>query len=186
MSSGASGDAMIAARGGDSGVRGKQRSRQFSKAFNFPIPDHLHPNLPSTSLRTPVQASAAISAKKALVIAVQLLYSLRRNYTTLLLHMQRRPSDFTSRRRIWHDAMRRTTGNHTGTTTPSTRQSSVRLKVEIRPGWHLRQRPAWCGEPRNRPRETSFVFPIRPLNPALIAPRLAGLSLPHLSRIPPL
>lgn len=118
MSSGASGDAMIAARGGDSGVRGKQRSRQFSKAFNFPIPDHLHPNLPSTSLRTPVQASAAISAKKALVIAVQLLYSLRRNYTTLLLHMQRRPSDFTSRRRIWHDAMRRTTGNHTGTTTP--------------------------------------------------------------------
>lgn len=69
---------------------------------------------------------------------------------------------------------------------PSTRQSSVRLKVEIRPGWHLRQRPAWCGEPRNRPRETSFVFPIRPLNPALIAPRLAGLSLPHLSRIPPL
>jgi hypothetical protein len=36
-----------------------------------------------------------------------------------------------------------------------TRLSSVRFSVEVSPGldWHLRERPAWCGEPRNSPRE---------------------------------
>lgn len=173
----------MAARGGDSGVRGKQMSRQFSKAFNFPILDHLHPNLPSISLKTPVPASATISAKKALVIAMQLLYSLRRNYTTLL---HRCPSDFTSRRRIWHDVMRRTTGNHTGTTTSIDASILRPAQGGDQTGLASPSAAGGCGEPRNRPRETSFVFPIRPLNPALIAPRLAGLSLPHLSRIPPL